>query len=65
MLYVAIDVHKRTFGAAVLGVETGETVEHRFGVTREELNDWAMPLQGRLAAVAIEATTGWRWCGAS
>jgi transposase len=61
VLYTAVDVHKRTFQAAVLGVETGETVERRFGVTREELNDWAMPLQGRLAAVAIEATTGWRW----
>ncbi len=23
--------------------------------------DWAMPLQGTLAAVAIEATNGWRW----
>jgi transposase len=61
MLYAAIDIHKRTFHAAVLDVETGETSERRFGATREELNDWAMPLQGRLAAVAIEATTGWRW----
>ena len=61
MLYAAIDIHKRTFHAAVLDVETGETVERRFGATREELNDWAMPLQGGLAAVAIEATTGWRW----
>src|SRR2546425_13306444 len=49
------------FQAAVLDVETGETVERRFGATREELNDWAMPLQGELAAVAIEATNGWRW----
>jgi transposase len=61
MLYAAIDIHKRTFQAAVLDVETGETSERRFGATREELNDWAMPLQGRLAAVAIEATNGWRW----
>ena len=51
----------RTFHAAVLDVETGETGERRFAATREELNDWAMPLQGRLAAVAIESTTGWRW----
>jgi transposase len=35
--------------------------ERRFGATREELNDWAMPLQGGPAAVAIEATTGWSW----
>src|SRR2546421_11376225 len=61
MLYAAIDIHKRTFQAAVLDVETGETVERRFGATREELSDWAMPLQGTLAAVAIEATNGWRW----
>jgi transposase len=52
MLYAAIDIHKRMFQAAVLDVETGET---------EELSDWAMPLQGKLAAVAIEATNGWRW----
>ena len=61
MLYAAIDIHKRTFHAAVLDVETGETSERRFDATREELNDWAMPLQGTLAAVAIEATNGWRW----
>jgi len=30
MLYGAIDIHKRTFQAAVLDVETGETVERRF-----------------------------------
>src|SRR2546429_5305056 len=61
MLYAAIDIHERVFHAAVLDVETGETVERRFAATREELNDWAMPLEGRLAAVAIEATNGWRW----
>ncbi len=61
MLYAAIDIHKRTFHAAVLDVESGETSERRFGATWEELKDWAMPLQGTLAAVAIEATNGWRW----
>jgi transposase len=61
MLYAAIDIHKRTFHAAVLDVDTGETSERRVGATREELNDWAMPLRGKVAAVAIEATTGWRW----
>jgi transposase len=60
MLYAAIDIHKRMFHAAVLDLETGEIVECRFAATREELNDW-MTLQGKLAAVAIEATTGWRW----
>jgi hypothetical protein len=61
MLYAAIDIHKRTFQAAVLDAESGETSERRFGATREELNDWAMPLRGGVAAGAIEATTGWRW----
>ncbi len=61
MLYAAIDIHKRMFHAAVLDLGSGETVERRFAATREELNNWAMPLQGRLVAVAIEATTGWRW----
>jgi transposase len=61
MLYAAIDIHKRTFHAAVLDADSGETFERRFAATREEVNDWAMPLQGKLAAVAIEATTGWRW----
>ena len=61
MLYVAIDVHRRVFRAAVLDVESGETVERRFGATRKELDDWAMPLRGGLAAVAIEASNGWRW----
>jgi hypothetical protein len=61
MLYAAIDIHKRMFQAAVLDVETGETVERRFGATRGELSDWATPLQGTLVAVAIEATNGWWW----
>jgi transposase len=61
MLYAAIDIHKRTFHAAVLNVDSGETSERRFAATRGELNDWAMPLRGKVAAVAIEATTGWRW----
>lgn len=52
MLYAAIDIHKRTFHAAVLDVESGEAFECRFGATREELNDWAMPLQGRRAFAA-------------
>jgi transposase len=61
MLYAAIDIHKRSFHAAVLDADSGEISERRFAATREELNDWAMALTGRVAAVAIEATTGWRW----
>ncbi len=61
MLYAGIDIHKQVFQAAVLDPETGELRESRFAATREKLDDWAMQWQGRLAAVAIEATTGWRW----
>ena len=45
----------------VLDSESGEISEQRFGASREELGHWAMSLQGGVAAVAIEATTGWRW----
>jgi transposase len=61
MVYAAIDIHKLVFQAAVLDTESGELTDARFSATREGLNDWAMPLRGRVAAVAIEATTGWRW----
>jgi transposase len=61
MLYAAIDIHKRRFQAVVFDSESGETSERRFEAGREELRDWAMPLQGRVGAVAVEATTGWRW----
>src|SRR5438128_5874852 len=61
MLYAGIDIHKAVFQAVVLDPETGELRERRFAPRREELADWAMEWQGRLAAVAIEATTGWRW----
>jgi transposase len=61
MLYAAIDVHKHVLQAAVLDPESGELRDARFPATREALRDWAMPLQGRAAAVAIEATSGWRW----
>lgn len=40
---------------------SGELSESRFEPSRERLNDWAIEWQRKLAAVAIEATTGWRW----
>ena len=40
---------------------SGEVSEQRFEACGEELRQWAMPLAGRVAAVAVEATTGWRW----
>jgi len=61
MVYAAIDIHKRAFQAAVLDPESGQLVEERFTADRESLARWAEPWRGRLQAVAIEATTGWRW----
>jgi len=61
MLYAAIDIHKHVFQAAVLDSESGEVIEERFSADRESLGRWAGEWQGRVAAVAIEATTGWRW----
>jgi Transposase len=61
MLYAGIDIHKAVFQAVVLDPDTGELGESRFEPSRQRLNDWAMQWQGKLAAVAIEATTGWRW----
>src|SRR5438445_2945395 len=61
MLYAAIDIHKHAFQAAVLDPETGSVVEARFSADRESLAHWAEQWQARVVAVAIEATTGWRW----
>ena len=61
MLYAAIDIHKHAFQAAVLDPESGEVVEQRFSADRESLARWVEEWRGRVAAVAIEATTGWRW----
>ena len=36
-------------------------VEERFSADRESLDRWAKQWRGRVVAVAIEATTGWRW----
>jgi len=61
MVYAAIDIHKRVFQAAVLDAETGELVQERLPATREALANWATRWAGKLEAVALEATTGWRW----
>src|SRR6476619_2287251 len=55
MLYMAV------FQAVVLDPESGELRESRFQPSREGLDEWAIEWKGKLAAVAIEATTGWRW----
>jgi transposase len=61
VLYAAIDIHKHAFQAAVLDPESGEVVQERFSADRENLDRWASEWRGRVTAVAIEATTGWRW----
>src|SRR3989442_11093664 len=61
MLYAAIDIHKHAFQAAVLDPDSGQVVEERFSADRESLDRWAERWRGRVGAVAIEATTGWRW----
>jgi transposase len=61
MLYAAIDIHKHVFQAAVLDPESGEVVEERLPADRESLARWTERWRGRVEAVAIEATTGWRW----
>jgi transposase len=61
MLYAAIDIHKHVFQAATLDPESGEVIQRRLPATRDGLAGWASELDGRLIAVAIEATCGWRW----
>jgi len=61
VLYAAIDIHKQVFQAAVLDPDSGDLVEERFAADRESLIGWAGQWRGRVEAVAIEATTGWRW----
>src|SRR5262249_1481541 len=61
MLYAGIDIHKSVFQAVGLDPDSGELSESRFAPSRERLEEWAAEWQDRVAAVAIEATTGWRW----
>jgi hypothetical protein len=61
VLFAAIDIHKHVFQAAVLDPESGEVVEERFSADRESLARWTERWRDQVEAVAIEATTGWRW----
>ncbi len=61
MLYAGVDIHKQVFHAVVLDPVTGELSECRFQPSRERLSEWASEWEDKLAGVAIEATTGWRW----
>jgi transposase len=61
MLYTAIDIHKHVLQATLLDPASAELRDARFPATRERLRGWAIPLRGKVAGVAIEATSGWRW----
>ena len=61
MLYAGIDIDKNVFQAVVLDPDSGELSASRFEPSRELLGEWASHWGGRLAGVAIESTTGWRW----
>lgn len=58
MLYAGIDIHKKVFQAVVFDPDSAEVFECRFEPSRERLGEWASEWEGRLAGVAIEATTG-------
>ena len=60
-MLAAIDIHKAVFQAAVLDPAGGEITEERFKASRDALAGWTESWDGKIEAVAIEATTGWRW----
>lgn len=60
-MLAAIDIHKAVFQAAVLDPDGGEITEDRFRASSEARNAWAEKWGNGLEAVALEATTGWRW----
>jgi hypothetical protein len=61
LFFAAIDIHKAAFQAAVFDPESGEVIEARFSADRASLARWTEEWRSRVSAVAIEATTGWRW----
>lgn len=60
-MLAAIDIHKAVFQAAVLDPADGVITEERFKASPDRLADWLAAWGGKLDAVALEATTGWRW----
>ncbi len=64
-MLAAIDIHKAVFQAAVLDPADGEITEERFKASREALVAWLQKWDRKLEAVALEATTGWRWSRAN
>jgi transposase len=60
-MLAAIDIHKAVFQAAVFDPTDGVITEERFKASPDRLADWLAAWGGKLDAVALEATTGWRW----
>jgi transposase len=60
-MLAAIDIHKAVFQAAVFDPADGAITEERFKASPERLAQWLAQWDGKLDAVALEATTGWRW----
>jgi transposase len=60
-MLAAIDIHKAVFQAAVFDPADGVITEERFKASPERLAEWLAERGGKLDAVALEATTGWRW----
>src|SRR5450432_2967477 len=60
-MLAAIDIHKAAFQAAVFDPADGAITEERFKASPERLAQWLAQWDGKLDAVALEATTGWRW----
>src|SRR6266700_409253 len=61
MLCAGLDIGMAVLRVVGLEPVAGELGEGRFQRSRERLGDWAREWQGKLVAVAIEATSGWRW----
>jgi transposase len=61
MIYAAIDIHKTTLQVVILDDAKGELQEERLPASPETLASWARRRGRQLEAVAIEATSGWRW----
>jgi len=60
-MLAAIDIHKAVFQVAVFDPADGAITEERFKASRDRLAEWLAQWEGKLDAVALEATTGWRW----
>ena len=57
-----LDVHRKQITFDYVGMETGEVKTGQIRpATRENLRRWLSRFEGREAAFALEATTGWRF----